>query len=70
MQGIIPYYPWTTEFTVVYNSSAVEALYNFTQPSSWVVIDKNGRIRYRLDDYTEFNAISLVIEQIEALLWE
>jgi predicted transcriptional regulator len=70
IQGNIPSYPWTTEFTILYDASAVESAYNFVQPSTWVIIDKNGRIRYRLDDYTEYNAISLMIEQIDALLLE
>ncbi len=55
-------------FNTCYNAPDFIADYAFTQSSSWVVINQEGKIAYRMNDNRDPVMIDIIKQQIDDLL--
>lgn len=69
ISGMIGFNPLPTSFNVCYETQDAIAAFGFSSHSTWVLIDQEGRIAYRMNDNTDPVMLDIVIEEIDQLLY-
>ena len=57
-----------TSFNVCYETQDAVATYGLSTHSTWIIIDQEGRIAYRMNNNIDPIMIDIVIDKIDALL--
>jgi len=61
--------PIPTSFKVCYEAQDAVAAFGLSSPSTWVLIDQEGRIAYRMNDNLDPIMLEIIIDEIEHLLY-